>query len=404
MITGTLAAQAIPILISPVLTRLYAPAEWGIYATFMFVAATVAAFASGNYQYAIMLPEEEQGAANVLGVCLGTTAGVSALCLLFALGVSFAPPDLVAGLRIGDWVWLLPPMVLLQSGFETLNYWILRKQRFGLLSTSRVLRAVMMAGANLLFGYASVPGGLIVSSLLGQLVATGALAWQVVREDRAILGGIERAGMRELAHRHRHFPLYALPAELVSTGAMQLPVLFLDATSAGLFAFVQNVVNAPLTVVSGAVLDSFKDRASRDYRETGRFREILTKLGGALFLLGLPGAALLFFAGPALFAFVFGEEWRLGGEYASILALMFLAKFVANPLSYSYYIVERQRENLVLHAIFAGLTAAALGAGVYGLESASAAVALYSATYVVKYALYAGRAYVFSGGAPQRAS
>jgi O-antigen/teichoic acid export membrane protein len=404
MVTGTAAAQAIPILISPVLTRLYAPAEWGVYATFMFVAATIAAFASGNYQYAIMLPDDERGAANVLGVCLTTVAGVTALCCAFALGVSLAPHDLVAAVRIGDWVWLLPPMVLLQSGFETLNYWIIRKQRFRLLSTSRVLRAAMMAGANLLFGYASVPGGLIVSSLLGQLVATSVLAWQVLREDRAILSGIERAGMRELAHRHRHFPLYALPAEIVSTGATQLPVLFLDATSAGLFAFVQNVVNAPLTVVSGAVLDSFKERATRDYRETGRFRDILTKLGGALFLLGLPGAAVLFFAGPALFAFVFGEEWRAGGEYASILAIMFLAKFVANPLSYSYYIVERQQENLVLHTVFAGLTAAALGAGMYGFGSATVAIVLYSATYVVKYGLYAARAYIFSGGTPHRPS
>ena len=48
LMTGTAIAQAIPILISPILTRLYTPNEFGILALYMAVVSVVAIIVTGR--------------------------------------------------------------------------------------------------------------------------------------------------------------------------------------------------------------------------------------------------------------------------------------------------------------------------------------------------------------------
>ncbi len=397
MLTGTVVAQAIPMLAAPVLTRLYAPADYGEYAAFMLVATALSALASARLELAIMLPEKEHEAASLLVLCLLIAGGVSLVLFLVVLFAGDGLPEAFAGSKIGDAVRLLAPMIALQSGFQVLNYWLLRKQRFRLLSISRVFRALAIAGANIAFGLLLVPRGLVFSTLIGQTVATGILAGQVAYEDRVALKGFDFKLARRLAVLHREFPLFSLPAELLSTLAGQLPVMLLDKATGGLFAFVQMVVNAPLSFVSGAVFDAFKERATRDYREQGTFRPIFTKLAKTLVLLGIAPLLVLVLFGPPLFALVFGEAWRMGGEVARILAAMYFLKLLASPLSYAFNVVGRQREDFILHIWIACSTFGVLWWGrTEGLASL-AMMGLYSVNYCVIYVITFLRSYQFSG-------
>src|SRR5690606_22470996 len=47
-----------------------------------------------------------------------------------------------------------------------------------------------------------------------------------------------------------------------------------------------------------------------------------------------------------LLPLVFGEQWGNAGVYLQIVALMFLAKFVVNPLSQTLVLLERQGTQL----------------------------------------------------------
>ena len=59
LMTGTTAAQAIPILISPILTRLYKPEEFGAFALYMAIASVLSVVVSGRYELAVILPEND---------------------------------------------------------------------------------------------------------------------------------------------------------------------------------------------------------------------------------------------------------------------------------------------------------------------------------------------------------
>jgi len=61
LMTGTTIAQAIPIAISPILTRLYSPEDFGVFALFVAITSVFGSVANGRYDLAIMLPKKDEG-------------------------------------------------------------------------------------------------------------------------------------------------------------------------------------------------------------------------------------------------------------------------------------------------------------------------------------------------------
>jgi len=86
LITGTAIAQVIPIAISPILTRIYTPEEFGIYAIFVSIILIFSVISNGRYELAVVLPEKDEDAINVFA--LGLIINVS-LFLLLSLIVFF---------------------------------------------------------------------------------------------------------------------------------------------------------------------------------------------------------------------------------------------------------------------------------------------------------------------------
>ena len=59
LMTGTTIAQAIPIAISPILTRIYTPEDFGIFAIFLAITLIIGSIANGRYELAIMIPKKD---------------------------------------------------------------------------------------------------------------------------------------------------------------------------------------------------------------------------------------------------------------------------------------------------------------------------------------------------------
>jgi len=85
LLTGTTIAQAIPIAISPILTRIYTPIDFGIVALFMAIVATFGSIANGRYELAIMLPKSEEDAINLFALTLIITTTISLILLVAIL-------------------------------------------------------------------------------------------------------------------------------------------------------------------------------------------------------------------------------------------------------------------------------------------------------------------------------
>ena len=128
LMTGTTIAQAIPIAISPILTRLYTPQDFGVFAFFLAITAIFGSIANARYELAIMLPKKDEDAINIfaLGFIISTIISFLILVLVVLFNEYFV--KLLGKKEIGIWFYFLPITVFLSGLWNNLNYFNNRKK------------------------------------------------------------------------------------------------------------------------------------------------------------------------------------------------------------------------------------------------------------------------------------
>ncbi len=397
VLAGTALAQAIPLAGSLLIARLYAPAEFGMFAAWLGGAHLAAVALSGRFELALALEPEgaprRVAAVATLVVVLILAWPLAALAAVLALAGGF--DDVPAAL----W-WLLVPTAMAIAAAQTWQSWAAADGRLGDLSRLRVGQAAAVTGAQVLAGvwWPSAPalaGAHLVGLVLGLL-----LAWQALPLRRADMGSgaALRAEVRSFWSRRRRFPMLSLPADSVNSAAAQLPLLIIGsrfgAEMAGLLALTLRVLAVPIALLGSSVLDVFRRRSAASWRAQGHCREDFDRTFKVLALGSLAAAVPVALFAEPLFALAFGERWRLSGTIALWLLPLFALRFVASPLSYLFYVAGKQHVDLLWQCGLLALTLATL----WLPSSASSALLAYSAGYSAMYAVYLWLSYRYSRG------
>jgi O-antigen/teichoic acid export membrane protein len=354
--TGTTIAQAIPIAISPILTRMYTPEDFGIFALYISVASIISSMATGRYESAILLPKEEDDAVNIVILSILVSTFISFISLLIVFIFNYKITSLLGNPKISIFLYLIPLSVFLTGLYQSINYWINRQKRYKQLATNRIIQSGTTSSTSLLLGYGSVGSiGLISGNILGLLISSYILGKNIYKEDSNFLKKINKIKLLEVAKRYIDFPKYDMPAILANTIAQQTPHilfnLFFNATVSGYYYLTQRILQVPIIFIGRAFLDVFKEIASKDFLKYGNAREIYLITFNKLVLIGFVPSVFLYYFSIELFVFVFGDNWTIAGEYAQILAPMLFLRFVSSPLSFMFYIGEKQKLNLLMQTV-----------------------------------------------------
>ncbi len=348
LLTGTTIAQGLVIAAAPILTRIYTPEYFGLLALFISIAGILSVVVCWRYELAIVLPEENKDAANLLilsviiniGMCLFTLLAVLFLAKTFGgwLGV----PEMVS------WFWLLPISLFLVGIYQSFNYWSTRNKQFKRLSISRVNQAVSGIGCQLgLGGLTNLgAGGLLSGHLFGQFIGTGVLVWQVVRDDcKSIITAFNLKIILQQAIRYRKYPIYSCWPSFLDNLTLALPLLFFarffDSTIVGFFSLGMRLFQIPLSIIGASVSQVFFQRIADEYNKTGAINHIVEKTFKRLALFSVPLLLIMLFA-PPLFELAFGAEWRTAGVYVQIISPALAIRFVVSPLSIMFGALNRQ--------------------------------------------------------------
>lgn len=355
--TGTSIAQVIPVLIAPVLTRLFSPDDFGLLALFVSTTALLSVMVTGKYELAIVLPEKEEDARKLVRLALLITAACSLLLLLLVvvlhgtlLSVFFKKE------HTGQWLYLLPLAAGATGVFEILRYYSIRKKAYRLLSRSLIIKSAAGAVLQIAAGIAGMQApGLIGGNILALFSGNVSIS----RLFRAKEGGGKKvfslAALRSVAARYRNFPKYTIPSALLNTASVQLPVYVLGAffsnTLVGFYALSQRVLSMPMNLVGAAVGQVYFQKAAECKEDTAQIKTLTWNLYRGLLWTGVFPIAALVIWGDVLFAWVFGKEWIIAGRYAQRLSIWFLFVFISSPLSNLFFIQEKQKQSLVLQLI-----------------------------------------------------
>jgi O-antigen/teichoic acid export membrane protein len=105
--------------------------------------------------------------------------------------------------------------------------------------------------------------------------------------------------------------------------------------------------------------------------------------------------------GPELFTWVFGESWRMAGRLTQVMAVMFYLKFVVSPLTHTYLLAGRQREDLWMHGYILASSVGALWLGWRWTGSAEITLLSFAVNFGTIYMFYLWRSRRFAGGGAQ---
>ena len=136
LVSGTTAAQVLSVLVTPLLSRLYGPDAFGTLALFMSVTSILGVIACMRYELAIMLPDNDADAVNVLGVSLGFAGLISLLTVPIVIWGREPLLRLLGEPDLAPYLWLIPVMVLVSGISLALNYWNSRTRLYGRLSVA----------------------------------------------------------------------------------------------------------------------------------------------------------------------------------------------------------------------------------------------------------------------------
>lgn len=362
LLSGSVAAQALPLLAAPLLARLYAPDSFGEFGLYVAVTSILAAIANLKYDHAVLLAKNAVAAFHVFVICVMSTATIAVLMSLLIL----LAPDAWFGSR---WfsvdrthaVWL-PVSFILASLTQALISILFRGEQFGAVAKVRASQAVMTTGLTLSIGF-WVPTGtaLIVSSIAGQ--GFGVAMLLLLRDSsQPFFTSLSWSLLARCCTRYRRFPVFTAPSDLLNALGANLPLLFIGSiygvATAGAYALAQRTLGTPLMLIGSAFSDAYRQSAAKSFAEEGSYWRITVRTFRTLGLIAIVPAVVCAMLAPWLFAIVFGDQWALTGEIVQMLTAAYFFRFLVSPLSYNFYLANRHSEDLVLQCLsFASICA-----------------------------------------------
>lgn len=398
VVIGMVIAQAIPLLGSLVIARLYAPAEFGEFSTWLGVVMMAAVLVTGRFEMALVI--EADGGPRRFALVATLVAIFSAVAALLVV-VLVAYPVLhdVSGITLGLVLAFLPAS-LLMAVVQTWQSWAAAEGLYRKLSLIRIAQALGITSLQVVAGNLAPSAiGLAIGHLLGLLLGVAVAAWTMPIARPDFRNWVEfRGQLVAFWVKHKQFPLFALPADFINTAAGQLPLFFISgqfgSEASGLYALAVRILGGPISLLGTAVLDVFKRSAAVSFRERGNCREEYLRTFKFLAGLGILLALGVVLLAEPLFAWAFGQNWRHAGVIAAWLMPMFALRFVASPLSYVFYIAGGQRVDLIWQAGLLCMTILVFQVGM----NFETTVKAYAVGYAGMYAIYLLLSYRYSKG------
>jgi len=173
LMTGTVVAQAIPIAISPILTRIYSPEEFGLFALFFAILSILSVLANGRYENAVMLPKKDSDAINIfaLGFIINTFLSLFLLVIVVLFNDDFT--RLLGNDDIAIWLYFIPIALFFTGLFNILNSFNNRQKNYKDIADAMVMKSMVLAVVQILNKGRSPCGAIM--KLMRRLVIVAAM-------------------------------------------------------------------------------------------------------------------------------------------------------------------------------------------------------------------------------------
>jgi O-antigen/teichoic acid export membrane protein len=349
---GSAIAQAIPIVLTPILTRLYSPGDMGLLGLYTAFISFAANGTTLGYSQAIVSGKNEREGAELTAISVLIVAPMSVVGAVLLLVLSYR--DWLGFGELPLWTSVAMALSLALTGlFFSLRYWLVRTGSYRVISTATVTQSIGRIATQIVTGAAGVGwAGLVLGEVVGRASGLRSM-WIASRKDLLDnIALVDAARLRTVASAYRKFPLLTAPSSLLNSLSLVLPIplitMYYGLHEAGQFAIASRIMILPLSLVGAGVGDVFHSRIARLSRESPeRAMPLFTRVVIVLFALGTLPMLVVWLFGEELFRTVLGAEWKLAGSIAAVITPWVLMQFSVNPVSRLVQVYQGQEFKLI---------------------------------------------------------
>lgn len=337
LILGTGLGQAVPILLQPFLRRMYTPEEFGVFAVYFSLINILTVIASFRYDLAINLPKSDEEGANlmILSIWLNFFFHILVFVIILIFRDNIATLVKIP-LRYAKFLFILPLSTFLFCTFQAINYWLIRKKAFKVVSINKISRRGAEGIVQIVFGLFRNSAGLFWGDLTGNL-ANNISGFRQLKKTGFRMSFVSKEKMKMMMKEYYHFPKYNLVPHLMGTIAMQFPVFIISRhftkTDLGYFDLTQQAIIFPFSLITVAISQILIQLVSEKKNKEQAIRRDFLELSVLLFVIGIISVLLIELWGPSLFTIIFGAKWTLAGHYSQTLIIGYFFFLIASPMN-----------------------------------------------------------------------
>lgn len=345
LITGTIIAQLIPLILHPILRRIYSPEDFGVFAVYLNIFGIIIIMATLRYEAAIMLPNNNIEAANILSLSfiINFILCSSIFILLLFFKDNFC--NLINfPIEHSNYLYLLPFSAMFCSFYQSINFWLIRQKAFKSSSINKMSRRSVEGLLQLGIGYKKLSFGLVVGDFFGNLtnVISGIIQ---IKKNSFNINYISKKKIFYVLKRYKKFPLYNFLPTLLSSAATFLPFIFINklysSEDVGYLDLSRLVLSIPLAFISVSISQVIFQQITFKRNNQQSIKKDLLNILYFILAIAIIEYILIQLFGPTLFAFVFGNKYNVSGEYSKILVYSYIMNFIISTYSSIFISFEK---------------------------------------------------------------
>ncbi|HEK5810807.1 TPA: type 8 capsular polysaccharide synthesis protein Cap8K [Staphylococcus aureus] len=348
MILSSGIAQVILIITTPIITRLYSPAEFGEFTIFSNIAMILIPIINARYDLLIVNAKNDRSA-NILSQISFLISLLILLILIPILAISaWLYPNFIL-----DFIFIIIMLFLVSLTNIFTNY-LNKERKYKVLSLINVFRAGSMALLQIIFGLLSLGSlGLIIGFLLSYITGI-TLGYKTFKKHFNIVRNKEET--KALFLENKNQLVYSTPSILLNSLSFSVVVFFIGIlytnTEVGIYGMAIRVLGIPVTIISLGLSKIFMQQANDYYIERGNFRNLLLKFSSTLVIVSIILYVPLYLFSEELVNILLGHSWVDAITVIKIVIPLFVIRLIVSTVSLSVIVLQKQQLELILQALF----------------------------------------------------
>lgn len=390
LLSGQMLAQVITVAAYFILTRIYTPDDYCLFNIFYSYIEVLVIVSTCKYEVAVVAADSDAEARQVSRGALTINTAVSLLLLTVALALVLTHSLPGNFSQLGPIALLIPPMVFFCGTSRIYSFLFNRAHRYRQIALSETVNAASGSLLKILFGLLRMhTSGMPLGTVIGQMAAN--INYRLRLKRLPFMQGTAPAAVtaKQALLKHRNYPLYVAPKDLLTSFSANLPFLWLalyfQQAEVGLFGLALTFTFRPANILNGAFERALYARVAERVRQQQSVGHTIRRFLLILNAIAIPAAIAAWFVAEPLFTFLFGSQWVGTGIYVQALLPWILVMLSTMSLMFIPNVFGTQRTEFLFGLVLLALRIAACLAGLHAgsfilairlFAAASAAVCL----------------------------